>query len=73
MPVISDPYDRLFLSERSLEKGGNLDRVRKAIEQTSVRIESFIDTRPIRKLPFDAIKRAAFLAAEAKVIVLEDF
>lgn len=63
----------LFLSERSLEKGGNLDRVRKAIEQTSVRIESFIDTRPIRKLPFDAIKRAAFLAAEAKVIVLEDF
>lgn len=63
----------LFLSERSLEKGGNLDRVRKAIEQTSVRTESFIDTRPIRKLPFDAIKRAAFLAAEAKVIVLEDF
>lgn len=63
----------LFLSERSLEKGGNLDRVRKAIEQTAVRTESFIDTRPIQKLPFDEIKRAAFLAAEAKVIVLEDF
>lgn len=63
----------LFLSERKAEKGGNLDRVRDKIRQTKVKTESFIDTRPIQKLPFGEIKRAAFLAAGAKVIVLEDF
>lgn len=63
----------LFLSERTPDVGGNLDLIRKGMQEKGEPYQEFIDSRPIHKLPFSRIKRAAKLAAGAKVIVLEDF
>ena len=63
----------LFLSEREPEPGGNLDLIRSVMQKQQVNYTEFIDTRPIHKLPYPKIKKAAKLAAAAKVIVLEDF
>lgn len=63
----------LFLSEREPDVGGNLDLIRKGVQKGGMAYNEFIDVRPIQKLPFSEIQKAAVLAAEAKVIVLEDF
>lgn len=63
----------LFLSERELETGGNLDLVRSYLQEKGESFDEFIDTRPVHKLPNSGIKRSAKLAAAASVIVLEDF
>lgn len=63
----------LFLSERNTDMGGNLDLIRNGVEKEGESYQEFIDTRPIHKLPFSQIKKAARLVAGAKVIVLEDF
>lgn len=63
----------LLLSERLLEKGGNLDVIREGLQEKGIPYQEFIDTRPIHKLPFAEIRKSAKLAARAKVIVLEDF
>ena len=63
----------LFLSERELETGGNLDLVRSYLQEHGENFDEFIDTRPVHKLPYSSIKRSAKLAAAARVIILEDF
>lgn len=63
----------LFLSEREPEPGGNLDCIRSVMQKRQEDYTEFIDTRPIHKLPYSQIRKAAKLAAAAKVIVLEDF
>lgn len=67
------PEKILFLSERCPDVGGNLDRVYRRLVRSGEKPETFIDTRPVHKLPFSKLRRAAVLAAGAKVIVLEDF
>jgi len=62
-----------FLSEREIEAGGNLDLIRSNLKKQQQSYTEFIDTRPIHKLPYSQIGKAAKLAAAAKVIVLEDF
>lgn len=70
---IAVPEGIFFLSEREADRGGNLDLVRRGIQSGSQKWKEFIDVRPIHKLPFSKIRRAARLAAGARVIVLEDF
>ena len=67
------PEGIFFLSEREAEKGGNLDLIRRGVQSGGQKWDEFIDTRPVHKLPFSELRRAARLAAGAKVIVLEDF
>lgn len=67
------PEGILFLSERKMESGGNLDVIRREIATQNKDWAEFIDSRPIDKLPFSRIREAAKLAAGVKVIVLEDF
>lgn len=70
---IENPNGVLFLSERAVDKGGNLDLIREGVKRERLPWNEFIDTRPISRLPFSEIRKAACLAAAAKVIVLEDF
>ncbi|MCH5268169.1 MAG: CDP-glycerol glycerophosphotransferase family protein [Lachnospiraceae bacterium] len=64
----------LFLSERAVDDGGNLDRVRKALKkENTLEITEFLTTRPVHKLTGKELKECAALAARARVIVLEDF
>lgn len=70
---ITEPDGVLFLSEREPDQGGNLDLIRSGVQKENLAWQEFIDTRPVHKLPFSAIRRAAWLAAGARVIVLEDF
>lgn len=67
------PQGILFLSEREVELGGNLDRVRREIASKTQKWAEFLDSRPIHKLPFGRIREAAKMVAGAKVVVLEDF
>ncbi|MCD7825093.1 MAG: CDP-glycerol glycerophosphotransferase family protein [Clostridiaceae bacterium] len=70
---ISDAQGVLFLSEREIDAGGNLDLVRREWAARGKAYQEFIDTRQIHALPFSAIRHVAKLAASARVIVLEDF
>jgi len=70
---IAKPEGILFLSEREADSGGNLDLIRQGVQKEGLPWEDFIDTRPVNKLPFAQIRRAAKMAAGAKVIILEDF
>lgn len=64
----------LFLSERSVDKGGNLDLVRTLLQKTtSMEIREFLTQRPVHKLSAGELRHCAELAAQARVIVLEDF
>lgn len=67
------PEGILFLSERETDGGGNLDFIRKGVQKEGLPWKEFIDTRPVNKLPFAELRRAARMAAGAKVIILEDF
>lgn len=67
------PEGILFLSERETDVGGNLDFIRQGVQKEGLPWEEFIDTRPVDKLPFAELRRAAKMAAGAKVIILEDF
>lgn len=70
---VSNPKGILFLSERILERGGNLEIIRREITSKGLEWSEFIDSRPVHKLPFSKIKKAAKMTAGAKVIILEDF
>lgn len=64
----------LFLSERRVEQGGNLDLVRsRLLEAGHCEISEFLNTRPVHKLEWKELRRSARLLAGAKVVVLEDF
>lgn len=67
------PEGILFLSERACEEGGNLDLIRRGVQERGLSWQEYIDTRPVHKLPLSVIRRVAGMAASAKVIVLEDF
>ena len=67
------PEGILFLSERAVDCGGNLDLIRQGVQSAGLVWDEFIDTRPVDKLPFAVIRRAARMAAGAEVIILEDF
>lgn len=64
----------LFLSERRVEKGGNLELVREQIAaQGKYPIHEFLETRPVHKLSRKELQQSARLIAKAGVVVLEDF
>lgn len=63
----------LLLSERRVESGGNLDRIRKEVQREGYASREFLTETPIHKLSRKEIKRCADLAASAKLIILEDF
>lgn len=64
----------LFLSERRVEQGGNLDLVRKkCMEENFCEVQEFLETRPVHKLKRKELRRAAGMTAKARVIILEDF
>ncbi len=67
------PEGILFLSERIPEAGGNLQMVQEALLREGKEYKTFLDSRPIHKLPLAEIKKAAHLAAGAEIIILEDF
>lgn len=71
----------LFLSERDVESGGNLDLVRKALKERDQQetLESlgeqreFLVSRPVSKLSWKELRHLAVLLAASRVIILEDF
>ncbi len=71
----------LFLSERRVEKGGNLDLIREAFRQSDQantnivpgEIREFLIRRPVDKLSWKELRRLADQVARARVIILEDF
>ncbi len=71
---ISDTEGILFLSERRVEEGGNLDLIRNAFQKdASYKVSEFLTTVPVHKQSWSQLKEAARLLAGAKVVVLEDF
>ena len=71
---IATPEGVLFLSERQVDAGGNLDRVRSLLqEEGKTELKEFLTTKTVDKLTLGELKKSAYLAAGAKVIVLEDF
>lgn len=64
----------LFLSERRVEKGGNLDLIRNCMKERKLcTVTEFLTTRPVHKLKWKELRQSAQMAAKARVIVLEDF
>lgn len=71
----------LFLSEREVEAGGNLDLVRKALaereqQQKTISLgeqREFLVNRPVNKLSWKELKHLAAMAAASRMIILEDF
>lgn len=57
-----------------MDAGGNLDRVRSLLQKEGkTELKEFLTTKTVDKLTFRELKKSAYLAAGAKVIVLEDF
>lgn len=64
----------LFLSERPLEKQGNLSLIKERLAETGeFEITEFICSRPVNKLTFSELKQSAKKMAGAQMIILEDF
>ena len=64
----------LFLSERKVEKGGNLALVYDELKNNkNLIITSFLITKTVDRLSFKELRESARLMAEAGCIVLEDF
>ncbi len=71
----------LFLSERDVEAGGNLDLVRSALAEPEwqermvpvAEQREFLVNRPVQKLSWAELRRLAELVARSRVIILEDF
>ena len=64
----------LFLSERKVEKGGNLALVYDELKNNkNLIITSFLQTKTVDRLSFKELRESARLMAEAGCIVLEDF
>lgn len=63
----------LFLTERRVEKGGNLDRIRSEAERAGYSYEEFLTETPVHKLTRKEIRRCAHMVAAARLIILEDF
>lgn len=71
---ISKTEGVLFLSERRVEPGSNLDLVRKSlIKQPVTPISEFLSTKPVHKLSRKDLRQCAGMLAGAKVVILEDF
>ena len=71
---ISKTEGVLFLSERRVEKGGNLDLIRNAFcREKKWKVSEFLTTLPVHKQSWSQLKESAKLIAKAKVVVLEDF
>lgn len=64
----------LFLSERPLDAGGNLDRVRSALQKKGgYTFREFLKDRSVRHLTFKELRECAELMAKSRVVILEDF
>lgn len=64
----------LFLSERPLEKQGNLSLIKESLsEKGGFEITEFICSRPVNKLTFSELRESAKKMAKAQMIILEDF
>lgn len=71
----------LFLSERKVEPGGNLDLIYRALENRSEdepespvgSIREFLINRPVNRLSRKELRHLAELVARSRVIILEDF
>ena len=64
----------LFLSEREVEKGGNLSLIYDELRKNDkLLITLFLKTRTVDRLSFRELKDSARLMAEARFIILEDF
>lgn len=64
----------LFLSERKVEKGGNLALVYDELKNNkNLIITSFLKTKTVDRLSFKELRESARLMEEAGCIVLEDF
>lgn len=63
----------LFLSERRVENGGNLDRIRACVQEKGLSYREFLTETPVHKLSRKQIRECAEMVAEAKLIILEDF
>lgn len=64
----------LFLSERPLEEGGNMDCVIKRLEkEPQLQLFSFIEPKTVDKLSRKELRKAAKWMAQSKMIILEDF
>lgn len=71
---ISQTEGVLFLSERRVEQGGNLELVRRRLlEKGECQISEFLNTKPVHKLTWGELRYSARLVAGARVVVLEDF
>lgn len=71
----------LFLSEREVEPGGNLDLVRRALRERKEQedavsvgeLREFLVNRPVQKLSWKELRILAEMVASSRVIILEDF
>lgn len=71
----------LFLSEREVEPGGNLDLVRNALRERKEQgasfamgtLREFLVRRPVQKLSWKELRCLAEKAAVSRLIILEDF
>lgn len=64
----------LFLSERRVEKGGNLFLIKEALKQRQdLSVRTFLAEKTVDKLSFRELRESARLIATSKIIVLEDF
>ena len=75
---IKDTKGVLFLSERRVEKGGNLDLVRGQLQKEilsleNVPLDEFVRVKPVHQLSWKELQESAGKIAAAKVVVLEDF
>jgi CDP-glycerol glycerophosphotransferase (TagB/SpsB family) len=67
------PRGILLLSERRLESGGNMDLVRKGLQQRKQPFEEFFTTKQVHQLSFGELRRCGERIASAKLVILEDF
>lgn len=64
----------LFLSERPVDVGGNLDCVRSALQRKGgYHVREYLTDRPVGKLTLKELRECAKLMAQNRVIILEDF
>lgn len=64
----------LFLSERKVERNGNLDLVRRELaKQEGLELVEFFNEKTVDRLTRKEIRKAAKLAATSGMIILEDF
>lgn len=72
-----DPFDEtqiLFLSERTPEENGNLNRIKQQLEKTkNYRIVEYINEKTVSQLSLLELREIAKLIATSKLVILDDF